>query len=448
MTERLLVIGGDAAGMAAASKAKRMLPSLDVVAFERGDHTSFAACGIPYVLGGDVDSIDELVARTPAEHAENGIDVKMRTEAVEIDADGARVKVRELDTGTERWESYDQLMVGTGATPVRPPIDGIDAPHVYGVQHLDAVPPLLEQAEQANGCNVALIGAGYIGVELAEAFAKRGANVTMLEAGDHAIMRLPTELADDLQAGIDRIGVNLRTNEAVQAIEAGQVTSADGVYPADLVVLGLGVRPNTTLAVDAGLEVGPAKGIVTDERQQTSVAGVFAAGDCCVARHRISGELAYVPLGTTANRQGRVAGTNLGGGDARFPGILGTAVLKLCGVEIGMTGLNLEEATAAGFDAVANTITSSTTAGYFPGAEEMQVNMVAERGTGRLLGCFIVGGAGAAKRIDTAATALWNEMTAEGLADVDLSYAPPFSPVWDPISIAARAVAAVAASSA
>ncbi len=227
----------------------------------------------------------------------------------------------------------------------------------------------------------------------------------------------------------------------MQAIGSDHVSTSEGAYPADLVVLGLGVRPNASLAKDAGMKLGPAGGIVTDDRQQTSIEGVYAAGDCCVARHRISGELAYVPLGTTANRQGRVAGTNLGGGDARFPGILGTAVLKLCGVEIGMTGLNLAEALDAGFDAVANTITSSTTAGYYPTSEQVRVTMVAERGTGRLLGCFIVGGAGSAKRIDTAATALWNEMTAEALAEVDLSYAPPFSPVWDPISIAARQVA-------
>ncbi|HMS49259.1 MAG: FAD-dependent oxidoreductase [Candidatus Microthrix subdominans] len=438
MSERLLVIGGDAAGMSAASRAKRRKPSLDVVAFERGEHTSFAACGIPYVLGGDVDSIEDLVARTPAEHAEHGIDVKMATEATEIDINGARVKVRELETGAERWEGYDQLMIGTGATPVRPPIDGIDAPHVYGVQHLDAVPPLLAEAERAEGCRVALIGAGYIGVELAEAFANRGAKVTMLEAGDQAILRLPADLAEDLRAGIEGIGVELRTGAGVNTIETDRVTTDDGEYPADLVVLGLGVAPNTDLAVRAGLETGPKDGIVTDDRQQTSAEAIFAAGDCCVARHRISGELAYVPLGTTANRQGRVAGTNLGGGDARFPGILGTAVLKLCGVEIGMTGLNLDEAIDAGFDAVATTITSSTTAGYYPTAEQVRVNMVAERGTGRLLGCFIVGGAGSAKRIDTAATALWNEMTAEQLADVDLSYAPPFSPVFDPITIAAR----------
>ncbi|HBX10328.1 MAG TPA: flavoprotein oxidoreductase [Candidatus Microthrix parvicella] len=441
MTERLLVIGGDAAGMSAASRAKRRRPSLDVVAFERGEHTSFAACGIPYVLGGDIASTEELVARSPAEHAEHGIDVKMRTEAIELDTAGARVKVRELDTGTERWEAYDRLMVGTGASPLRPPIDGIDAPNVHGVQHLDAVPPLLEEAERSSGTNVVLIGAGYIGVELAEAFAKRGANVTMLEAGDQAILRLPADLAEDLRAGIENIGVQLKTNESVQAIGSDHVSTSEGAYPADLVVLGLGVRPNTSLAEDAGMKLGPAGGIVTDDRQQTSIEGVYAAGDCCVARHRISGELAYVPLGTTANRQGRVAGTNLGGGDARFPGILGTAVLKLCGVEIGMTGLNLAEALDAGFDAVANTITSSTTAGYYPTSEQVRVTMVAERGTGRLLGCFIVGGAGSAKRIDTAATALWNEMTAEALAEVDLSYAPPFSPVWDPISIAARQVA-------
>ncbi|MCB1027499.1 MAG: FAD-dependent oxidoreductase, partial [Microthrixaceae bacterium] len=387
--------------MAAASKARRMKPELEVVAFERGDHTSFAACGIPYVLGGDIDSIEDLVARSPAEHAAHGIEVMLRTEVVEVDTDGARVRVRERDTGTERWEGYDQLMIGTGATPIRPSIDGIDAPHVHGVQHLDAVPPLLEQAQRAGGRNVVLIGAGYIGVELAEAFAKRGANVTMLEAGAHAIGRLPAELAEDLHEGIDRIGVNLRTDEAVTAIESDRVITDDGAHPADLVVLGLGVSPNTGLVGDAGLELGPRGGIVTDDHQRTSAPGVYAAGDCCVARHRISGALAYVPLGTTANRQGRVAGINLGGGDATFPGILGTAVLKLCGLEISMTGLNLTEALDAGFDAVANTITSTTTAGYYPAAERMRVNMVAERGTGRLLGCFIVGGAGAAKRIDT-----------------------------------------------
>lgn len=271
------------------------------------------------MLGGDIASTEELVARSPAEHAEHGIDVKMRTEAIELDTAGSRVKVRELDTGTERWEAYDRLMVGTGASPLRPPIDGIDAPNVHGVQHLDAVPPLLEEAERSSGTNVVLIGAGYIGVELAEAFAKRGANVTMLEAGDQAILRLPADLAEDLRAGIENIGVQLKTNESVQAIGSDHVSTSEGAYPADLVVLGLGVRPNTSLAEDAGMKLGPAGGIVTDDRQQTSIEGVYAAGDCCVARHRISGELAYVPLGTTANRQGRVAAPTWAGEMPGFP---------------------------------------------------------------------------------------------------------------------------------
>ncbi|MEZ5383126.1 MAG: FAD-dependent oxidoreductase [Microthrixaceae bacterium] len=441
MSDRLLVVGGDAAGMSAASRAKRLDPSLEVVAFERGQHTSYAACGIPYVLGGDIENVDELVARNPEEHRRHGLEVHVGTEVVELDLDGGRVRVRDVETDSERWEGYDRLMLGTGATPLRPPIEGIDSTHVHGVQHLDDVPALLARAEQSKGANVALIGAGYIGVELAEAFANRGANVVMLEAGEHAILRLPADLAGDLGAGIEGIGVQLETGAAVQAIEADRVVTEAGEYPAELVVLGLGVRPNTALAREAGLELGAVGGIVTDDRQRTSAEGVYSAGDCCLAHHRISGELAYVPLGTTANRQGRVAGTNLGGGDARFPGILGTAILKLCGLEIGMSGLNLREAEAAGFDAVTTTVASSTAAHYYPTAQQVRVNMVAERGTGRLLGCFIVGGAGAAKRIDTAATALWNEMSAAELADVDLSYAPPFSPVWDPISIAARQVA-------
>jgi NADPH-dependent 2,4-dienoyl-CoA reductase/sulfur reductase-like enzyme len=442
MAERLVVIGGDAGGMAAAAQAKRMRgDDLEVIALERGTRTSYAACGIPFFVGGEIPSLDDLVARSPEEHRRRGIDVRLRHEATAIDLDARTVEVADLDGGTTTAIGFDQLVIGTGARPLRPPIPGIDGPGVYGVQTLDDAQRLFEVAEGSACREVVVVGAGYIGLEMAEAFCRRGARVTVLDAAPQVMRTLDPDMAELVLAAMAGYAVEVRLGVSITGFEPGRVVTADGDVPADLVVLGMGVTPNSELAAAAGLALGARNAIRVDRRQRTSAEGVWAAGDCCESFHRVLGRPTHVALGTVANRQARVAGINIGGGYATFPGVLGTAVTKICETEIGRTGLTEAEATEAGFAVEVGKATSGTRAHYYPGSTPVTVKLVTERGSGRLLGGQIVGGPGAGKRIDTIATAVWNGMAGAELVDLDLSYAPPFSPVWDPVQTAARQLA-------
>ncbi|MER7544002.1 FAD-dependent oxidoreductase [Spirillospora sp. NPDC127506] len=447
--ERLLVIGGDAAGMSAASQARRLRgpDDLEIVAVERGHYTSYSACGIPYFVGGVVDDLDKLIARTPAQHRERDIDLRLRTEAVEIDLAGGRVRLRDVDGGGERWEPYDDLVVATGAVPVRPRLPGADAEGIYGVQVLDDGVAIRRAVEERAPRRAVVVGGGYIGLEMAEAMVTRGLEVSLVDAADQPMGSLDPDMGAVIADAMRGLGVQLHLGEPVEGFDAspgGRVTAVrtgSRTLPADLVVLGLGVKPASGLARDAGIEVGPTGGIVTDRRMRTRSARVWAAGDCVESRHLVSGGPAAIPLGTHANKQGRVAGINLGGGYATFPGVAGTAVSKICHWEVARTGLSEREAAAAGFAALSVVVESTTRAGYHPGATTMKTKLIAERRSGRLLGAQIVGRENAAKRIDGLAIALWNRMTVEEMTGLDLGYAPPFAPVWDPVLIAARKAA-------
>lgn len=440
MAQRLVVIGGDAAGMTAASQARRLDPTLEIIALEKGAYTSYSACGIPYHVSGDVEPLEALVVRTPQEFRDRQrIDVRIHHEVTGIDLGARRVEVRDHDHGRSLHLTFDHLLVGTGARPLRPDIPGIDLPHVRGVQTLDDGAALLEFAERSACQRVVVVGAGYIGLEMAEAFARWGAEVTILEGGPQVMRTLDPDMAALVQRAIERHEIEVRTNTLVTGIDETIVQTIDGEVPADLVVLGLGVTPNSDLAGDAGVALGERGAIRVDRRQQTNVEGVWAAGDCAESFHLVSRAPIHVALGTVANRQARVAGVNLGGGYATFPGVVGTAITKICSTEIARTGLSEAEAVRHGFGYVVARIESTTRAGYFPGAEPVHVKVLAERGSGRLLGGQIVGGPGAAKRIDTLATALTAGFTVEQVVDLDLSYAPPFSPLWDPVQVACRA---------
>ncbi|QYG91675.1 FAD-dependent oxidoreductase [Iamia sp. SCSIO 61187] len=442
MPERLVVIGGDAAGMAAASQARRLNPNLDIVDLERGTRTSYSACGIPYLVAGDVASPDDLVARTPEEfRREHRIDVRMRHEAMAVDLDARTVEVRSLDHDRTFRLGFDQLMFGTGARPIRPALPGIDGAQVRGVQTLDDGCHLLTQAKEMGCRDVVVVGAGYIGLEMAEAFHRWGARVVLVEAAERPMSRtLDPDMADRVVGQIHRLGIEARFGVGVEGFEAGVVHTAAGPVRADLVVLGLGVAPESTLAEQAGLTLGTRGSISVDRRQAASAPGVWSAGDCAETYNRVSQRRMHVALGTVANKTGRVAGVNIGGGYATFPGVVGTAITKVCGTEVSRTGLSTDEAERAGFQVVSATVETTTVAGYLPNAEPMTAKAIAEKGTGRLLGFQIVGGAGAAKRIDTAATAITAEMTVMDVVELDLAYAPPFSSVWDPVQVAARAV--------
>jgi len=442
MTERMLVIGADAAGMSAASAARRLRPDpgdLEIVAVERGTRTSYSACGIPYRVAGLVDSVDALVARTPAEFLERfAIEVHTLTEATAIDLDRRRVEVRNLATGEVRHEGFDQLVLATGARPQRPPIPGIDLPWVAGVQTLDDGEALLAQAATQGCRQVVVVGGGYIGLEMAEAFLHWGAGVTVVDGGEQLMRTLDAPLAGRVEAAMAGMGIAVSLGATVEAFEDHRVVTSAGELPADLVVLGIGVTPNAELGTAAGLDGGPRGSVAVDDRQRTSADGVWAAGDCASVHHLVLDAPVHVALGTVANRTGRVAGVNLAGGAARFGGVVGTAITRVCDLEIARTGLTLTEAHAAGFDAVAADIESTTAAGYFPGSSPVFVRLVAERPSGRVLGGQIVGGPGAGKRIDTLATVVTTRLGVGEMVDLDLAYAPPFSPVWDPVVVAAR----------
>jgi NADPH-dependent 2,4-dienoyl-CoA reductase/sulfur reductase-like enzyme len=446
MVERLVVIGGDAAGMSAASQARkrRGQDDLSIVAFERGRATSYSACGIPYWIAGTVGSEAELISRTPDKHRANGIDVRIRHEVTAIDLDARTVAVRDLEEGRDLTEPFDSLVYATGSVPMRPPVEGIDADGVYGVQVLDDGVALIRELESGSVRRVVVVGGGYIGLEIAEACQIRGLDVTVVDLSQTPVGTFDPDTGGFIADAVGGLGINLVLGEAVSGIEvtdgrASAVhTSAGTVLPADLVVLGLGVRPNVALAKEAGIPLGTSGGIAVDKRMRTQVDGVWAAGDCVESVHRLSGQRVVVALGTHANKQGRVAGINLGGGYATFPGVIGTAVTKVCDLEVARTGLSMKEADAAGFCYVTSYVDSTTRAGYFPGAQPIRVKLLAEKRSGRLLGAQIVGREGAAKRIDVLATAIWNEMSVDEVLGLDLSYAPPFAPVWDPVLIAAR----------
>ncbi|MCX5051740.1 MULTISPECIES: FAD-dependent oxidoreductase [unclassified Streptomyces] len=445
--ERLVVIGGDAAGMSAASQARRMKgpDELEIVAFERGRFASFSACGIPYWVGGDVDERDRLIARTPEEHRARDIDLRMRTEVTEIDVAGSRVRARDLDSGAEAWTSYDKLVIATGAHPIRPDMPGADAPGVHGVQTLDDGQALIDSLTRMRGRRAVVVGAGYIGVEMAEALINRGYEVTVVNRGSEPMSTLDPDMGRLVHLAMEGMGITMVNDAEVTKVHTGEdgrvraVSTEDAEYPADVVVLGIGVRPGTALAEAAGLPLGHHRGLLTDLAMRVrGHENIWAGGDCVEVLDLVSGQERHIALGTHANKHGQVIGTNAGGGYATFPGVVGTAVSKVCDLEIARTGLREKDARRAGLQFETVTVESTSRAGYYPNASLMTVKMLAERRTGRLLGVQIVGREGAGKRVDIAAVALTARMTVEQMTALDLGYAPPFSPVWDPILLAAR----------
>jgi NADPH-dependent 2,4-dienoyl-CoA reductase/sulfur reductase-like enzyme len=438
VTLRAVIIGGDAAGMSAATRIRSARPDGEVVVLERSRFTSYSACGIPFVVGGLVGGgVDALVARSPEEHRRRGIDVRIHHEATGIDLDAGEVEFLDEHAGTIGRLGFDELLIATGGAPVRPDLPGIDLPIVRGVQDLVDAQVLLSLADE--GCRrVVIVGGGYIGLEMAEAYVERGCAATVIEKGEQPLGVVDADFGARVAETMRGLGVDIRCGTSVEGFEPDGVVTGDDKLAADLVILGIGVRPRSELAAAAGITLGPKDAIHVDARQATSAPHVWSAGDCAETRNLVTGKPGHIALGTYANRHGRVAGINMAGGDASSPGVLGTAITKLCALEVGLTGLRLSQAEEAGIDAFATTIDSTTIAGYLPDASPMTVRMVAEHATGRVLGAQIIGGPGSAKRIDTVATAITAGMSVADVMDLDLAYAPPFSSVWDPVAVVAR----------
>ena len=445
MARRLAIVGGDAAGMSAASTARRRDPDLDVVAFERGPYTSYSACGIPYYVGGLFDDSDRLISRSPDEHRAKGIEVHARTEVIGVDLAARTLAVRDHQTGEERSEGFDELVLATGAEAVPPPIPGADATEpVRTVDAAERFRAALRRGGEHR--HVVVIGGGYIGIEMAEALVQRDIPTTLVEALPQLMSTLDADMATHVQDAAEGIGVRVLVGTAVEEVlldddGAPRAVRVDGeTIDADHVVMATGVKPAVGLAKDAGIELGPSGAVAVDDHQRCpGREGVYAAGDCAESWHRLLRKPVNIQLGTHANKQGRIAGANATGGDLAFPGVIGTAVSRLCRYEVARTGLSEREAADADIEVVTASVKDRTRAGYFPGAGPIWVKLVCEPGTGRLLGGQIVGVEGAAKRIDVLATCVWAGLRVEEIELLDLGYAPPYSGVYDPVLVAARA---------
>ncbi len=426
---RLVVVGGGAAGMSAASAARRVDPDLEIVVLESTGYVAYGLCGIPYYLAGLVERAEELLAYPIAHFIERRrLDVRLHAEV--IDLDPARGTVSYRQGGRRRTLGFDTAVVAAGGTPSSVPLPGVPRDRVFTIRTLEDAITLRTLLDAGRVGRALVVGAGYIGLEMAEALATRGCSVTVVERLGRVLGGFDEPLAAEVEAHV---------REHVELRLAADLQDALTTRP-DVVVLATGVRPGGDVAAVAGARTGPAGALLVDETMRTSLPGVFAAGDCIAPYHRVLGAPAYVPLGPAANRTGRVAGTVAAGGSAEFAGVVGTAVVKVFDLEVARTGLTLAEAHAAGLDAAATDVVHRSRAKYYPGSVPLSVRLVHDR-VGRVLGAQLVGREGAAKRVDVIAAALHAELTVEDLCALDLSYAPPYAPVQDPLSVAAQAAA-------
>ena len=438
----IVIVGGDAAGMSAASKFRRERPEREVVVFEKGEYVSYAACGMPYYVKGDVDSLDDLLTVSPEEFVEErGVDLRLHHEVVEVDPDAREVVVEGLDG--RFTQSYDQLLIATGAHAVVPPFDGMALDGVFTMHSLPEAEAVRDYLAAVDPDAVAVVGGGYVGIEMAEAFAAHDTEVHVFEMLPHVLAPFGETVAEAVEEHLREEGVRLHLDTAVERfVGDARVTGVDvgdGVYDVDLALVGVGVAPNTDLAEAAGIELGETGAIATDAYGRTSSPSIFAAGDCAEARHVVTGDPDHVPLALTANRAGRAIGQTMAGEETPVGEIAGTAVVKAFDLTAARTGvIDEERAREAGFDPVAVTITAASRAHYYPGAEEITITLLGDRDSERVLGATMVGREGVAKRIDTVAAALHEGATARELSYYDLAYAPPYSPVWDPVLTAAK----------
>jgi len=425
----LVVIGGVAAGLSAAARARRIDPRLEIVVLEKGPVISYGACGLPYFVEGRVNEATDLVVYTP-EYFRRERKIEVRT--------GARAAAiahprREVVLETGERVRYERLVIATGARCDTGGIAGSAQPHVFTLHTLDDAERLRRFIAEKRPRRAVVVGAGYIGVEAADALRRRGMRVTVLERSAHALLRDDAEFTAAVRRTLEQHGVELCCGVNVTTVEADRVADVS----CDLVVLACGFRPNAVLAAEAGVELGRSGAIRTDERMQSNLSGVYAAGDCAEVTHLVTGRPTYIPLGTTANKTGRVAGANAAGGRERFPGIVGTAIVGVFGVGFATTGFSVAQARAEGFSPVGARIEALARPRYFQGTKTT-VELVADRATGRLIGGSVIGEEGAAGRIDVIAAALHSRMRVEDFEQLDLAYSPPFAPVWDPLLIAAQ----------
>ena len=460
VNKKILVIGGVAAGTSAASKAKRIDPDADVKIIQDERVVSYGACGIPYVIEGIVSDFQELIERSAdIFKKEYQIDVITNTRAQRIDRDKKEVYTIDLQNRVETIYEYDSLVIATGARAIIPNIKGVDqtdGDDIFLIRNYEDGLKIYDSKKTKNASTCVVVGAGLVGLEMIEAFMKRKArrkmDITVVEMSDHVLpTMLDKNMAKIVQRELESNGVKVITGEQVEEIVGNSISRDDNVktiktntnrqIDTDFILLGTGVRPNSEIAKDTGIELGYANAIKVNDYMRTNIPDIFSAGDCATARSYITNENMYIPLGTTANRQGRVAGENAAGGDARFRGIAGSAITKVFDLYIGKTGLTKQEALNYGFDPIEEEIESVTRAGYYPDSKPIWIKIIADRKSGRILGSQIVGGEGVKERIDLIALALLLKADLRDLSSYDACYVPPASPVWEPLNIAASQTA-------
>lgn len=448
--KRIVIVGGVAGGASAAARARRLCEDCDIIVFERGPHVSFANCGLPYFVGGEIAEQDELLLQTPETlRARFNLDVRVRTEVVSIDRDRRTIKVRDLRSSLEYEQPYDTLVLSTGAAPLRPPIPGIERPGHFSVRNIPDVERIMAWINDCQAGRAVVVGGGYIGLEMAEQLKRRGLGVTLVEALPQVMAPLDPEMAAWLHHELRANDVTLHLGDSVAAFEAPQpnetarasvvVLKSGTRLPADLVVLGLGVRPETSLATAAGIDVGERGGIRVNAHMQTSDPTIYAVGDAVEVRDLVTHTMGIIPLAGPANRQGRIAADHIFGRASCYEGTWGTAILRLFNLSAGCTGANEKALSRAQIPHQSLHLHPGSHAGYYPGAEPIAMKILFAPDTGRLLGAQAVGRHGVDKRIDVLATALKAGMTIHELADVELAYAPPFGSAKDPVNLAGMA---------
>jgi len=445
MKEKVIIIGAVAAGTKSAAKARRDNPDLEITIFTEEKYISYAGCGLPYYLSGVVSKREQLFARTP-EYFKKMMNIDIFTEhyVSKINPDKKTVTVINLKDKKETEHSFDKLVIATGAKAISPKIPGIDLKNIFQLKTVEDAIAIRELIESGKVKNVVIVGGGYIGLEAAENFIAKGLNVTIVELKDQLIPIFDKDVALNVEKYLKENGVRVFTqDQAIEFIgnpksEVIKVKTKNNEFPAELVLFAIGIFPNTKIAEEAGIELGPTKAIKVNDKLQTNYPYIYAAGDCVETIQLVTGKQVWVPLGSTANKMGRVAGANIAGGDEIFPGILGTAIFKVFNWNIGITGLTERTAKSEGFDIESAIVPVNDKAHYYPGGGNINIKLIADKKSGRVLGAQIWGEGTVDKAIDTIATALTFKASVNDFQSLDLCYAPPYSPVLGPVIVVAN----------
>ncbi|WML33101.1 CoA-disulfide reductase [Clostridium sp. OS1-26] len=440
---KVIVIGGVAAGMSAASKMKRVDSSAEIVVYEKGPFVSYGACGLPYYVSGINEDYTKMIARTKEEFEKTGMKINLKHEVVKVEPESKQILVKDLENDRLFMDSYDKLMIATGTVPVVPPLKGKDLKGVYVLKTLEDGMILKKAVEAPDVKNVVIVGGGYIGIELAETLLYAGKNIRVVELAPRILQPFDSELTEMATNIMMEAGVKFNLNEKVEELvgtdKVTGIKTDKESYEADLVILAIGVRPATSFLKDSGIALARNGAVVIDREMRTNIADIYSAGDCAEVYNKVKEENSFIPLGTTANKCGRLAGENIIGKHNKYVGTLGSSAIKILDYELGRTGLSESEAKALAINYKTVFVKAYDHPGYYPDPTPIWIKLIYEERTNRILGAQAMGKKGAVLRVDMFAIAIHNNMTTMDLGMTDLCYAPPFAGVWDAVHIACNA---------